>query len=483
MPTFQSYDPGTQSALTAVNALLAANPGIAVDAASIRLRYGKAFAGDNSETVLRSSVSLYDGSISGLSIGSGLLLTSGDGTPPATNQSNEYSSAFIQFIGGSGGDAQLQAVANSAFEQAGEVQDVSSLSFNFTVSDPTVKGIRFDVVFASDEFPEFTDSEFVDVGAFFVNGVNYALFNNQANQPLSVIGQNVAVGNFIDNQSGAISLEYDGITRVLSVVAPVQQGVNSIKVGIGDTGDPVYDSGMFIANLKGVNFTGFGLAPVLVQPASGQAATDETGNQLYSFTTGTKSQVNFSNAVGDDVVDAANAFVTASFTIPTSQLLGYSYSNNVLELITPSGTKQLVDVERVDLQNGYFAFDTQQGEDTWQAFALLKAGFDTVPTQALLSQWVKQADTSATMGDLAQSMLDFYAPSVSASALITHLYGTLAGVAPTQAQIQEFAALVGPGNTFARLGDLFAFAAGLNINTDTFVEFVGSIQSLDPNLF
>jgi hypothetical protein len=483
MPTFQSYDPGTQSALTAVNALLAANPGIVVDAASIRLRYGKAFANDDSSGSLRSSVSLYDGSIPGLSIGPGLLLTSGDGTPPSTNQSNEYSSGFVQYIGGSGGDADLQAVANSAFELAGQVEDVSSLSFSFTVTDPNVKGIRFDVVFGSDEYPEFADSDFVDVGAFIVNGANYALFNAAADQPLSVVSQNLINGNFRDNQAGGIPIEYDGVSRVLTVVAPVRQGVNTIKIGVGDTGDPIYDSGLFISNLKGVNYTGFGLAPVQIQPAAGLAAADTAGNQLYSFNTGSSSQVNFSDAVGNDVVDAVNAFVTASFTIPTSQVLGYSFSNNVLELITPSGTKQLVDVERVDLADSYYAFDTQVGEDTWQAFALLKAGFDTVPTQALLSQWVRQADASANMGDLAQSMLDFYAPGISASALVSYLYGTLAGISPTQAQVQEFASLVGPGKTFAKLGDLFAFAASLDINTNTFVEFVGSIQSLDPSLF
>jgi hypothetical protein len=483
MPTFQSYDPGTQSALTAVNALLATNPGIVVDTTSIRLRYGKAYANDDSTGSLRSSVSLYDGSIPGLSIGPGLLLTSGDGTPPSTNQSMEYSSGFVQFIGGSGDDADLQAVANSAFQFAGLVQDVSSLSFNFTVTDPNVKGIRFDVVFGSDEYPEFADSDFVDVGAFIVNGANYALFNATANQPLSVVSQNLANNNFRDNLASSIPLEYDGVTRVLSVVAPVLQGVNSIKIGVGDTGDPIYDSGLFISNLKGVNYTGFGLAPVQIQPAAGLAATDTAGNQLYSFNAGSSSQVNFGDAAGNDVVDAVNAFVTASFAIPTSQVLRYSFSNNVLELITPSGTKQLVDVERVELADGYYAFDTQVGEDTWQAYALLKAGFDTVPTKALLSQWVRQADASANMEDLAQSMLDFYAPGISASSLVSYLYGTLAGISPTQAQVQEFVGLIGPGKTFTKLGDLFAFAASLDINTNTFAEFVGSIQSLDPNLF
>jgi hypothetical protein len=483
--SFQVYNPSVHNNQAVINALVGNNPGFTVDLSSVSLRYGTSTLLDNETTVVtRNSLSFYNGSIANLGIGAGLFLSSGDGAPPLVNTDEGYSGVFEQTVGGNASDPQVQAVANAAFDGAGRTEDTTILSFRFTVTDPNIRGIRFDVVYASDEYPEFVNSSYVDIGAVLVNGVNYALFNASPTQPLSIIGENLAIGNFINNQvTRQIGLEFDGISPVLSIVAPVTQGVNTIKIAVADTGDEILDSAMFISNLRGTNFGGFGLAPVLVQTSGSQPAADTAGNQLYSFSNGAISQVNFGSAAGNDVVDAVNAFVTAAFNIGTNQIQSYSYNNGVLELVTPSGTKQLVDVERVALTNGYFAFDTNANEDTWQAFALLKAGFDQVPTTALLSQWVKQADNTATMGQLGQSMLDFYAPGLSTQALVTYLYGTLAGITPTQAQVQEFANLVGTGKPFGTNGDLFAFAASLPINTDTFGGFVGSIQALDPALF
>ena len=67
------------------------------------------------------------------------------------------------------------------------------------------------------------------------------------NHPLSVISPNLAAGYFVDNASGALPTEYDGVSAKLKFVAPIQPGANTITIGIADTGDAILDSGMFVS--------------------------------------------------------------------------------------------------------------------------------------------------------------------------------------------------------------------------------------------
>lgn len=145
--------------------------------------------------------------------------------------------------------------------------DATTLSFDFTVADPTATSVSFDLVFGSDEFPEWVD-QFVDSAIVMVNGVNYALFNHDPAHPLSVITPNLVAGYFQDNLSGFLPIEYDGVSHLLKIVAPIAPGgaVNHIKIGIADTGDHILDSGVFIANLSAGTIPGSGV--VIVPPGS-----------------------------------------------------------------------------------------------------------------------------------------------------------------------------------------------------------------------
>lgn len=214
--------------------------------------------------------SFYDGSIQGLGIGPGVLLTSGDGTPPQSNTQVGYTDAFVD--GSTSGDAALDTVANNAFEGSGETFDVSILECKVTVDQNlTQKGIQFDLVFGSDEFPEFSDSSFVEVAGVFVNGEHVGQFNQNNNQPLSIISENLDVGNFratgssVSDPGGPVPegtpttelpLEYDGVSSRVKVVAPLEVGENTIKIGVADTGDQRFDSGLFVSNLATTAPTG-----------------------------------------------------------------------------------------------------------------------------------------------------------------------------------------------------------------------------------
>ena len=243
--------------------------------------------------------SFYDGSLTPLGIGSGILLTSGDGTPPLTNTSGSYGVSL-----GGVGDADLDGVATAAFPGAGATEDANLLEFSFDITDPNVKSVTFDIVFGSDEFPEFSNSDFVDVAGVFVNGQNYAYFNNDVTQPLSIIDNNLQLGNFTDNTTGILPIEYDGVSDVLKILAPVQEGKNTIKFGVADTGDQIFDSGLFVANLQ-TSTLGDGNNSGLFVNITGTEGDDELiGSEINEFIDAGAGNDTINPGSGDDIVDA-----------------------------------------------------------------------------------------------------------------------------------------------------------------------------------
>ena len=123
--------------------------------------------------------------------------------------------------------------------------DAAVLEFDFV---PTGSTVAFQYVFGSEEYNEFVGSQYNDVFAFFVNGVNLALLPGTSSA--------VAVNNvnpqtnavlFIDNEGATLDTEADGLTQVLSFTAPVNAGqTNHIKLAIADTSDNAYDSWIFV---------------------------------------------------------------------------------------------------------------------------------------------------------------------------------------------------------------------------------------------
>ncbi|MBL8698540.1 MAG: choice-of-anchor L domain-containing protein [Alphaproteobacteria bacterium] len=286
---FSVIDPAQAGANAAAitGSILGSTPGIAVDPASLVMTAGP------------TSAMLYDGSLAKLGIGPGLLLTSG--TVPGTANTVGY----FGIDNGMNGDPALDAVVNTVFNTVS--YDATSISFSFDVTDPAMTGIKFNAVFGSDEFPEWVDA-YVDIGVVLVNGVNVAYFNNDPMAPLSVVSGNLAANYFNDNTGnldtpsfGGIAvpgvpstypIEYDGISNVLSILAPVHLGTNTIKIAIADTGDHVLDSGLFISNLMATDVPTSGV--VLDHPC-----TEGSDNE-----TGTDAAESFDAKGGDDVISA-----------------------------------------------------------------------------------------------------------------------------------------------------------------------------------
>jgi len=274
---------------TLTSALLApGGSGIAIVASSIKLQASG-----------QDAVNFYDGSLAPLGIGAGLLLTSGT-TPGTSNTVGWFGTDNSGASGFTNGDADIDAVVNTVFQT--QSYDATTLAFDFTVADPAATSVSFDLVFGSDEYPEWVD-QFVDSAIVMVNGVNYALFNHDPLHPLSVVSSNLAAGYFQDNAGNALPIEYDGVSHVLKIVAPIIAGAtNHIKIGIADTGDHVYDSGIFLSNFSAGTIPGSGVVSAPITSTSGpDTVTGSSQAELFNLLGGDDTVY---AGAGDDIVVA-----------------------------------------------------------------------------------------------------------------------------------------------------------------------------------
>ena len=178
-----------------------------------------------------------------LSQDDGILLTTG----LANNALGPNDSAGISHAWAATGDSDVGALVGGA-----ATADANVLTIDFT-ADPGVQSISFDLVFASDEFAEYVGVN--DTFGAFLDGVHISADGS---------GNPVTVSNnyFLLNNSGApvtgkypvsMGVEYDGFTRSLHVVAPLDPLVSThtLKFAIADVGDDTIDSGVFLSRVAG----------------------------------------------------------------------------------------------------------------------------------------------------------------------------------------------------------------------------------------
>jgi hypothetical protein len=144
---------------------------------------------------------------------------------------------------------------NTDFGHKGEEGDLTQLNLSF-FADSTVQKLFFEYVFASEEFPEFGDSEFNDDFELLLNGTNLAKLSD---------GKTVTINNlvpdpnnrstdhpdYIDNPSftgiAANIVKLDGFTKVLGFEGLLKQNqTNVLSIRIKDVGDGNLDSAVFI---------------------------------------------------------------------------------------------------------------------------------------------------------------------------------------------------------------------------------------------
>lgn len=141
------------------------------------------------------------------------------------------------------------------FGAPGENGDLTQLNLSF-FANSTVEKLFFEYVFASEEFPEFGDSEFNDDFELLLNGTNLAKLSD---------GKTVTINNlvpdpknrstdhpdYINNPSftgiAANIVKLDGFTKVLGFEGLLKKNqTNVLSIRIKDVGDGNLDSAVFI---------------------------------------------------------------------------------------------------------------------------------------------------------------------------------------------------------------------------------------------
>lgn len=141
--------------------------------------------------------------------------------------------------GGVDNDAGFNAIAGT------NTYDAAYLDVDFI---PTGSRMTMEFTFASEEYPEYTLSQYQDMIGIWVNGSYVPFSAGTGDVDPNNINLNTNENLFIDNSGSAINTEMDGVTLTLKLTFNVDPGtLNSIRIGIADVSDDRYDSNLLIA--------------------------------------------------------------------------------------------------------------------------------------------------------------------------------------------------------------------------------------------
>ncbi|MGL5011164.1 MAG: choice-of-anchor L domain-containing protein, partial [Paracoccaceae bacterium] len=169
-----------------------------------------------------------------LSTGSTNTFTNGSGT---TNTNTAVGAGSNN--AGVDGDTQLNTVAGQA------TFDGAILNATFI---PDGEYLTMQFVFLSEEYPEYINQNVNDAFGVWVNGTFVPVsIASGGNVAIDTVNQNNNRNLYIDNTTDQYNTEMDGFTYTLSFKTKVNPGVqNTIKIGIADGGDAVFDSNLLI---------------------------------------------------------------------------------------------------------------------------------------------------------------------------------------------------------------------------------------------
>lgn len=216
----------------------------------------------------------------------------------------------------------------AAFNTLAGVQtfDASYLDVDFI---PTGNVLTMNLVFGSEEYPFLPGQSFNDVAGVWVNGTLVPIQAGDGKISVSNINQSTNSSLFKSNTNDAYNTEMDGFTVTLKLTVPVVAGqVNSIRIGIADATDTVYDSNVLVSGAQVSTLDALADQTVLTKFASG--TLNVLGNDLN--TTGSALTVTHINGIavapGGSVTLANGLVVTlnadGTFTIQNDGDLGQS---------------------------------------------------------------------------------------------------------------------------------------------------------------
>jgi len=178
-----------------------------------------------------------------LSIADGIIITSGS----ATNALPPNASGSTTTSNGLPGDtlcSQLTSPQSSL--DAARLDLVFDLALGFD-------GISFQLIFGSEEYPEFVGSTFNDSVGVWLNGTTLAdqVAFDPGGSPININGPFFASAQVVTPPTNG--MEYDGSTPLLTAQTGLVGGStgNTLSIVVCDAGDRSYDSGALLSGLAG----------------------------------------------------------------------------------------------------------------------------------------------------------------------------------------------------------------------------------------
>lgn len=135
------------------------------------------------------------------------------------------------------------------------VHDLSVLKMDLNVPTGT-NCLSFDLVFYSEEYPEYVGSPFNDgfLAELDSNSWTYDPETSSIDAPENfAFDENhnlLTVNSASFAAEGNTGLQYDGSTKLLEAATPVTPGAHSLYLSLFDAGDGIYDSAVFLDNLR-----------------------------------------------------------------------------------------------------------------------------------------------------------------------------------------------------------------------------------------
>lgn len=121
--------------------------------------------------------------------------------------------------------------------------DLASLSFDFEINNSFGGDLIFSLVFGSEEYNEFVNTQFNDAFLFSIDGVNQAVLPDGNAVSVNSINRDLNSDLFVDNTANVFDTNIDGFTNLLTFqVSGLDAGVHTAEFSIADSSDGLLDS-------------------------------------------------------------------------------------------------------------------------------------------------------------------------------------------------------------------------------------------------
>lgn len=171
----------------------------------------------------------------------GVILSTGRATDITNSSGDANTSASTSGNMGTAGNSDLSEIAG------GTTFDAAIFEAEFIPSGST---LTMQFTFSSEEYLEYVDQGFNDAIGVWVNGEKADLTIGNGDVSIDNFNTGSNEDLYVNNPQGdnLYNTEMDGFTVTLTLKAPVNPDeVNTIMIGIADSGDAIYDSNLLIA--------------------------------------------------------------------------------------------------------------------------------------------------------------------------------------------------------------------------------------------